>query len=141
MRATNLTRRARRFVADTLYRAGVLAAWQRLTLRRRAVVLMYHRVLDDAEYRRTASSPAIVVRRSTFERQLRVLQRHFRVLSADELRACIAAGRPLPPRSCVITFDDGWIDTYRHAWPLLREFRMPAIVFVPVSFIDTGAMF
>ncbi|MCP9439396.1 MAG: hypothetical protein NHB36_05870, partial [Nitrospira sp.] len=47
-------------VAHGLYAIGVLQLMQRIVLRRRAVVLMYHRVLTEEEMAVTASHPAIV---------------------------------------------------------------------------------
>jgi glycosyltransferase involved in cell wall biosynthesis len=42
---------------------------------------------------------------------------------------------------CSITFDDGWLDTYLHAFPLLRERQLPATVFVPTCLIGTNRRF
>jgi peptidoglycan/xylan/chitin deacetylase (PgdA/CDA1 family) len=41
----------------------------------------------------------------------------------------------------VVTFDDGWIDTYTEAWPLLKQFAVPAAVFLPIAYIGTGRLF
>ena len=42
-----------------------------------------------------------------------------------------AQGEPVPPYVVVVTFDDGFESVYEHAWPVLREFRIPATIFVP----------
>ena len=36
----------------------------------------------------------------------------------------------------LITFDDGYQDLAEHAWPVLREFNLPAVVFVPTAYPD-----
>jgi peptidoglycan/xylan/chitin deacetylase (PgdA/CDA1 family) len=135
-----MIRAIRTAVIHALYGVGVLQVWARVALRRRAVVLMYHRVLPDDARAQTWSHPAIVVSRRTFERQMQMLSRHFRVLSAEEFQKQFEAGR-FEPRSCLVTFDDGWIDTYTEAWPVLRRYDLPALVFLPSAYIGTGEVF
>jgi len=135
-----IKRAVRTAIVHTLYALGLLQFGVRVALRRRAVVLMYHRVLNDRERARSWSHPAIIVSRSTFERQMQVLSRRLRVLSAAEFQACLEAGR-FEPNSCLVTFDDGWIDTYTEAWPVLRRHGFPALVFLPSAFIGTGEVF
>jgi peptidoglycan/xylan/chitin deacetylase (PgdA/CDA1 family) len=50
----------------------------------------------------------------------------------------LASGVPLPENPVVITFDDGYRDTYENAFPLLLEREMTAVFFVVTDFIDKG---
>ena len=124
-------------VAHALYVSGVLHLWKRLVFRNRAVVLTYHRVLADDDCARTWSHPAIVVRNRTFERHVEMLSREFHMLSLAEFESFIEGQRPLPRPSCLLTFDDGWRDTYTEAWPILRRHSVPVLVFISVGFIGT----
>src|SRR5690606_32115478 len=42
---------------------------------------------------------------------------------------------------CVVTFDDGYRDVYRYAYPLLKRMGVPAIVYLPTAFIGTRRRF
>ncbi len=128
-------------VAHVLYGLGLLQFLQRLLLRRRAVVLMYHRVLDATERRTTASHPAMVVSSDTFDRHLRLLGRRFTPLTLDEFAAHLRQRRPFPDSSCMITFDDGWRDNLLNAMPMLRAQGLPATIFLPVNFVGTRRLF
>ncbi|HCX34758.1 MAG TPA: hypothetical protein DHV08_15225 [Rhodocyclaceae bacterium] len=48
------------------------------------------------------------------------------------------AGEPLPARSCVISFDDGYLDNWVHAHPVLAEFGMKAVLFVVTGWLGEG---
>jgi peptidoglycan/xylan/chitin deacetylase (PgdA/CDA1 family) len=132
---------ARSAAAHGLYYSGVLGLWCRVSLRRRAVVLTYHRVLPDEAVARTWSHPGIVVTRHTFDTHVRTLKRFFRVLSLDEFLDGLERADGFAGPSCLITFDDGWRDTYTEAWPVLRQHDAPAVVFLPVDFIGANRMF
>jgi peptidoglycan/xylan/chitin deacetylase (PgdA/CDA1 family) len=127
--------------AHALFYTGILPLWQRLAMRRKAVVLMYHRVLTRDEQRRTGSHPALVVDRDTFAKQMAFLKRHFNVIPAHDLADRMARGIPLPDRACVITFDDGWRDNFTNALPILREHQLPALIFLPVNYIGRQRLF
>ena len=128
-------------VAYGLYGTGLLHAWKWLRFRRSAVVLMYHRVLGADAASRSWSHPAIIVRRQTFDRQMRWLRRHFEVLDLEQFEARLQDGRSFDTPSCLVTFDDGWCDNYTEAWPILKAHGVPAVIFLPVQFIGTGRMF
>ena len=67
-----------------------------------------------------------------FDRQVACLKRHFTLIGVDELCA-FAAGKPLPPNAVAITFDDGYLDNYEQALPILKRHDAKAIFFVPTS--------
>ena len=88
-------------------------------------ILGYHRIGAARQDHVPTVSP------EAFERQLACLARHhYRVLSFVELAERLRQGAAMPRHSAVITFDDGYEETHRLAWPLLKQFGFSAIVFV-----------
>lgn len=128
-------------VARLLYVTGLLHIALNFATRKRAVVLMYHRVIAPDERDATFSHPGILVDTPTFEQHLRLLRKHFRVLTVNEFARCMERGEPFPARSCLVTFDDGWIDNYTRAFPLLKKYDVPAVIFLPCGYIGTGRRF
>ena len=128
----------RRSIAFAAYYSGLLWLYAAVTLRNRAVVLMYHRVLpDDAD---SFSSEGIVISPATFELQLDFLREHFTTLSAEDFRNCLEHGS-FPRRACLITFDDGWFDNERYALPILEQYRIPAVLFAATGYIGGPGAF
>ena len=58
-------------------------------------------------------------------------------VSIDEIIAARAGGKPLPAQAVLLTFDDAYLSFYTRVYPLLREFRFPAVLAVVGSWIDT----
>src|SRR5262245_56834548 len=72
-----------------------------------------------------------VISRRAFARQLRLLKLlRYRPIGFAELARTLEAGEAPPPRSVVITIDDGYADNLEIAKPLLRRRRFPATVFL-----------
>jgi len=128
-------------VAETLHATGLLRLWLRVVLRRRAIVLTYHRVLPLSELRSTWSQPSIVVSPETFDSHLRCVRTYLDVLSVQEFLVHLETATPFRNPSCLITFDDGWRDTFEHAWPLLKRHQVPALVFLPVDQVGRSYAF
>lgn len=128
-------------VASLLYRTGVLSLLARRRLKGRAVVLMYHRVLPAELARESFSHAGLVVTPATFARQMAFLKREFRLLSLAEFQQYMESGPSFPDRSCLVTFDDGWVDNHEYALPILRKHGIPAVVFVATDYIDAGRPF
>jgi len=67
----------------------------------------------------------------TFSRQLEFLKRNrYQVLDLSEVAQLFDQDKPLPRASTVITFDDGYVETWTIAWPILKQFGFPATVFI-----------
>lgn len=83
-------------------------------------VLMYHRVAPDSDLR--SSIVDLVVRPRTFAGHMRILHEHgWRTITAEALAAAMRARVAVPPRTVVLTFDDGTQDVYTNAWPIMQR--------------------
>jgi peptidoglycan/xylan/chitin deacetylase (PgdA/CDA1 family) len=125
-------------ISHALFYSGLLHLVLRVKLRRKAVVLAYHRVLTPEQQARTASQEGLVVEDRTFARQVAVLTRLF---TLDEFGDHLARRQPFRGPSCLITFDDGWMDNFDNALPVLRTHQAPAVMFLPVNFIGRRRLF
>ena len=106
----------------------------------KVVILMYHRVLPRTDVESTFVQPGMYVTPETFERHLQFLTTHFDLLTFRDLLALWDCGEWNPrARYCAITFDDGWLDNYRYAFPLLRSYGAPATIFLPTALIGSDA--
>lgn len=128
-------------VAVLLHRTGILSFLVLRRLRGRAVVLTYHRVLPPEYLARTFSHPAIVVSPDVFARHIAVLNRYFACLGLDEFSERMKRRDFSDAAYCLITFDDGWRDNYTFAFPVLKQSRTPAVIFVPTDFVGGGKLF
>lgn len=137
---TAAKRLLKNFLVALTYHTGLLQGYLRWKLRRQAVVLMYHRVLTREQSAQSFSSEAIVVSPENFRRQIRTLREHFNPLSAEEFATALRNGK-LPPRSCLVTFDDGWEDNLVNALPILQEFSVPALLFVATDYLGSTRSF
>ncbi len=95
----------------------------------RVPVLMYHRVAPVDQVGR--SLPGLVVSPDLFAAQLETLvAAGWRSITAAQLAADLAAGVRPPPRTFVITFDDGRSDGYTEAFPILQRLGLVATFYV-----------
>jgi peptidoglycan/xylan/chitin deacetylase (PgdA/CDA1 family) len=104
-------------------------------------ILAYHRILDDDPRSFAFDEALISARRDTFREQMKFVRRNFDVISFEDLRRCEREGREWPRRALIITFDDGYRDNYTHAFPILKEFDLPATVFLTTGYIGSEQLF
>jgi len=113
---------------------GVFSRSSRSEERRaKLLILCYHGLSIDDEH---AWLPKLFISPDGFRQRLKTLREmEANVLPLGEAITRLHAGT-LPPNSVVITFDDGFYDFAKFAVPLLREFRMPATLYLTTHYCD-----
>jgi peptidoglycan/xylan/chitin deacetylase (PgdA/CDA1 family) len=104
---------------------------------RRVLILSYHRVVADFALEEKRSLYTLNIEQRTFRRHLEVLQESHDVVSLEDALSVLDGTRQAARDVAVITFDDGYRDVYSHAFPVMRDLRVPGIVYVPSSFVGT----
>ncbi len=105
-----------RFIRDSLF------------LHRRAAILMYHSIGNAPMF--------FVVHEKEFTWQMAYLyQKQYRVISLIELIHLIATGEKIPRKTVILSFDDGYEDTYSAVFPILKRYGFPATIFVTTGWV------
>ena len=96
------------------------------------VILMYHSLLKDP-----ARHGKYVVSPDLFESDLKYLKEHgYSFVGIQELIDFVYSGAPLPKKSIVITFDDGYYNNYLYAYPLLEKYDAKMVISVIGKYTD-----
>ena len=125
--------RAMHVMKNGLYRAtgeAVNAVVPPSDARRTLRVLMYHKVNDQWP------NP-ITVPTAVFAEQMTLLgELGYTPVTLDAVRDHYVDGAPLPEGAVLITFDDGYLDNLENAFPILFDHGYPAVVFVPIAYLN-----
>ena len=105
------------------------------------LVLTYHRVLPAGHPDRASEQPGMLLTPELLGMHLETLGKHFMPVHLDDWLRANGAGEPPPGRSLAVTFDDGWRDTYDHAFPVLRAAGVPATVFLVTDMVGSRYQF
>jgi len=104
--------------------ALILSASSRILAAEHAVITIYHHVSENTPPS-TSLSPA------QFRQHMDYLKSNdFSVLPLNEVITALQNQQPVPDRTVVITFDDGYSSIYEEAFPLLQEMGFPFTVFI-----------
>ena len=96
----------------------------------RAAIFMLHRFTEPG------GSPTAFAT-DTLRTHLKWLRKEqYRLVGLETLVDELREGRPIPPRTVVVTVDDGYADFLDLAVPIFVEFDCPATVFVVTDFLD-----
>ncbi len=130
-----------RFTANVINCFGIAYLYgfvRRKLTKNQIAILTYHRVCPE-EKQDGWSYEALSTR--MFEEQIAYFCHHWNPISLDELVCYLITGKSLPKKAVVITIDDGYADNYLYAYPILRNHKMPATIFLTTGHIDTGKLF
>lgn len=93
-------------------------------------ILMYHHV--------SPQSGLVTISPGNFTAQMAWLASNgYHTTSCADLEGFLC-GKPLPEKSVMLSFDDGYLDNYVHAYPTLRQYGLHAVVFAVTDWIGEG---
>ncbi len=96
-------------------------------------VLSYHEIAE----RDQALVPEYAVTPTNFVRQMDWLRNNgYHFVSVNDVLADRDGKKPLPEKAVLITFDDGYQSVYDHAWPIIKMFRIPAVIAVVGNWLE-----
>ncbi|MCM8830196.1 MAG: polysaccharide deacetylase family protein [Candidatus Omnitrophica bacterium] len=91
-------------------------------------VLMYHHINKVGSF--------INVTPENFERQIGFLKKNsYQTLNVKDYIEIVEAQKDVPKKAVMITFDDGWLDNWVYAFPVLKRYGLKAVLFVVTSHI------
>jgi peptidoglycan/xylan/chitin deacetylase (PgdA/CDA1 family) len=99
------------------------------------IIFCYHRLVDKIRYPGTEITPA------AFEEQMKKLKDSgITVISMQDLLAWKRGEKSIPPRSAIVTFDDGWKSQYEVAWPIMKKYGYPFTMFIYTEGVRGGSL-
>lgn len=107
---------------------------------RRFVILCYHKVTDTKEGEVDYFRPQMAVSLETFRKQMEFLAKNYNVNSLEEVINTILQHKTLPRKTVAITFDDGYADNYTNAFPVLKDKKLSATIFLATDYIETNKL-
>lgn len=118
------------FVSKVIRFAGHkgLYALARLLTRKQPKILMYHHFAEHGD--------AVCTSVASFREQLQYIAKHYRAVTVSQLAQEYYDQGAVPPHTIALTIDDGYLDFYQYAFPLLKEFNIPATFYVTTGFVD-----
>ncbi len=99
-------------------------------------ILAYHRVCDHSQCNDNDIS-LISANEEQFEWQVKHVNKNYDLISFDDLKDVVNGKIKTPQRPVIITFDDGFLDNYKNAYPVLKKHRAKATFFVSTGYIGT----
>jgi peptidoglycan/xylan/chitin deacetylase (PgdA/CDA1 family) len=102
-------------------------------------ILMYHRIVEPPPRQ---PRPTWNVPPRLLEKQLSgLLARGWQAWPLSQVMACAERELPIPRKTFVVTFDDGYANNLTQALPILTRLHVPATVFVATAYLDSGRPF
>lgn len=120
-----------------LYFSGAASAYVRTMTDGGAMILMYHSVAaaPEADW----IDPGVHIPAAIFEEQMQYLAERRHVIPLSELVQALEDHAAIPRETVVITFDDGYLDNYTVAAPILARHNLPATLFLATAPLADGA--
>jgi peptidoglycan/xylan/chitin deacetylase (PgdA/CDA1 family) len=130
----------KKWISAFLSDSGLLSVFSYFHLKNSAFVLVYHRVLCPDNSPDIYVQPGMYVSDKSFESQVAFLKKKYQIIFLDEMIEKIKNNDKLGG-FCSITFDDGWVDNYTNAFPILKKFQACATIYLATDYIGAQKLF
>ncbi|MFU1797964.1 polysaccharide deacetylase family protein [Paenibacillus azoreducens] len=98
----------------------------------KVIVLMYHDVQPNPTNIKSLDT-------AVFKQQLDAMKANgFKWITMEQYADFITKRRPVPDNAVLLTFDDGYETFYKHVFPILQEYKVPATNFLIVSTVGNN---
>jgi peptidoglycan/xylan/chitin deacetylase (PgdA/CDA1 family) len=97
---------------------------------------MYHGFTDEENHEGIENYQGKHINIKIFRSQIEYITKNYNVISLDQYINCCNKKEKLPANSIIITIDDGYKSNYTLAFPIFKEFDIPATIFLTTDFID-----
>jgi len=109
-----------------------------LRVSRNRYILAYHRIVPSALATKFNMQNSMWVSPETFNEDILWMKNRGDIV---DLETILDYRTPTKRPLFSITFDDGWIDNYSHAFPIIKKHNIPATIFLVTDAIETGHLF
>jgi peptidoglycan/xylan/chitin deacetylase (PgdA/CDA1 family) len=120
----------KRVVYPALHRSGCLV---RVAPAAGYAIVNYHGVLPSGYSSGDVLLDGTLVQPETFRQHIQFLKTHYHIIRPEEFRASIELGASLPPRSVLLTCDDGLVNAFTEMLPVLQSENVSCLFFVTAA--------
>jgi peptidoglycan/xylan/chitin deacetylase (PgdA/CDA1 family) len=104
----------------------------------RVPILMYHYIGNNPNPQDKARD-SVSLGPDKFDEEMKYLSDHgYHTITLDTLYPALKTKTTLPDKTLILTFDDGYMDFYYNAYPILQKYRLQATVFIPTALMNQG---
>ena len=96
-------------------------------------IVMYHYVRD-LKHTRYPGIKGLDIRE--FKEQIAYIDRHYQVVTMEEVIESLEYAKPLPKKALLLTFDDAYADHFDYVYPVLDKYKMQGSFYVPAKVIE-----
>lgn len=123
-------------LASILSKVGILRLLEAAPTRPQLLILNYHRIGDASS---SPFDPGIFsANAEEFDAQIRLLKNRYQFATVSDALDIIECRKSISETHILMTFDDGYRDNFKLAFPILQTHGVEAIFFLVTSFIGTG---
>jgi len=118
---------AKKIIVPFLFKINYYQRFLETYGKTKAIILLYHNIDSSSKH--------------NFEKQMQFIKEHMQPISLNELIDCLVKKKPSPPKSIIITLDDGYENFYHYAYPILKKYQIPATIFLVTGYVNTKKTF